>query len=74
MQKLSDLNTGDTCLIKSFNDDLIAPKLISMGVYPHSTAKILDTKHNKYAFFILIGSLKLALLKSEAASITVEKI
>jgi len=73
MNRLSDLNVGDHCIIKSFNNDLVASKLISMGVYPESSAQIIDTKHNKYAFFITVGTLKLALLNSEAASIIVDK-
>jgi len=74
MYNLSDLNVGESGIIKSFNDDLIGSKLISMGLYPEKKATVIDTKHNKYAFFIVIGSLKIALLKHEAQSVNIQKI
>ncbi|MBK6373056.1 MAG: hypothetical protein IPF67_07515 [Saprospiraceae bacterium] len=45
-----------------------------MGVYPNSTAIIFHSNHNKYALFIIIGTLKIALLREEAAGINVDKI
>ena len=74
MLRLSDLKVGDHCLIRSFSNDGIASKLISMGVYPDSLAEVFDSNHNNYAFFIIIGSLKIALLREEAHTLIVEKV
>jgi len=74
MYKLSDLKVGEKCIIRSFENDAIAIKLISMGVYPNSTAIIFHSNHNKYALFIIIGTLKIALLREEAAGINVDKL
>ena len=74
MLKLSELKVGEKCIIQSFTHDAIATKLISMGVYPNSTAEIFHSNHNNYALFIIIGSLKIALLKEEAATILVQKL
>ncbi len=73
MRKLSDLKVGEICIIKSFLDDALATKLISMGVYPNSRAKIFHSNHKNYALFIVIGTLKIALLKEEASTILVKK-
>lgn len=74
MPRLSDLKVGDHCIIRSFSNDAIATKLISMGVYPDSMVEIFHSNHNNYAFFIIIGSLKIALLHSEANTLIVEKV
>ncbi len=74
MLRLSDLKVGDHCIIKSFSNDSIATKLISMGVYPNSRAEVFHSNHNHYSFFIIIGSLKIALLHDEAHTLIVEKV
>jgi len=74
MQYLSDVPAGETCRVRSYADDLIATKLISMGLYPGSHVTVLDRNHKQYALMIVAGSLKLALLMSEAQSVVIENL
>lgn len=72
MQYLSDVPAGGTCHIMSYADDLIATKLISMGLYPGMQVTVLDRNHRHYALMLVAGSLKLALLLAEAQSVVIE--
>ena len=72
--KLSKLHSGDFCQILSYEDDSIATKLISMGLFPQSEVYILNANNRKKVYFLIIGKLKIGLNDNEASSIIVKKL
>lgn len=71
MKSLNDLEQGESATILGFADNAIASKLISMGVYMHATVLVFNKTIRGHAMYVTIGSLNLALLKSEAATIQI---
>lgn len=71
MRSLTSLQPGEEAVIASIEDDQIAPKLISMGVFPHARIKLLRKSFFDGILYLNTGSLRIALNKKEADAIII---
>ncbi|MCO6462115.1 MAG: ferrous iron transport protein A [Saprospiraceae bacterium] len=72
--RLTNLKAGDLCQIIGYEDNSIASKLVSMGIFPNSEVFLLDANRRKSVYMLVIGKLKVGLLYQEANSILVKKL
>lgn len=71
MRNLNALIPGEEAVIVNIVDDYIAPKLISMGVFPLARIKLLRKSFFDGILFLHTGSLHIALNQKEAAAIMI---
>ena len=71
MRKLSTLKIGEEAIILTIENEKIAPKLISMGVFPHARVRVIRRSYFDQLLYLSIGSLNIALSPHEAAVIII---
>jgi len=69
MKELVALKTGQTAKIRSFSDEATACKLMSMGILPGSTVKMVRKAPFGGAVYIKSDNQQFAIRNSEAACI-----
>lgn len=72
MRTLASLKTGESAIIRSFNDSALSNKLIEMGCLPGETVTLSKIAPLGCPIAIYLGGYELSLRKEEAATISVE--
>lgn len=72
--KLSELKTGQACIIESFTDELLKLKLMEMGCLPGEVVKVVRVAPPGDPMAISVGSYVLGLRRSEADTVVVRPI
>ena len=71
---LNQISTGTNCRLVNFNDHRLAGKLMSMGVLPGNTIRIVQKLWFGSNLFISCNDQRIALRKEEAAMILVKRL
>lgn len=69
---LSELNTGEKGIIKSFNDDFLSLKLMEMGCTPGSKVEVIRSAPFNGPIMLKLWNYTLCLRKEEAEKIMIE--
>jgi len=70
--KLSELNTGQRCIIVSFTDELLKLKLMEMGCLPGEEVEVIRVAPPGDPMAVSVGSYVLAIRRSEADTVIVK--
>ncbi|MGB0885041.1 MAG: FeoA family protein [Chitinophagales bacterium] len=73
MKKLSEIGVGQVMIIHSFSHQIIARKLITMGVIPGKEVEILRKVPFQATLYIRVQDSHIAIRKAEAENIIISK-
>ncbi len=69
------MSTGESCRIIRFEDNIIAGKLMSMGILPQAQVELIRRNALGHTFVLRINNrFKIALRRDEAKTIIVEEL
>jgi len=72
MRTLGELKSGESAVVASFRDNMLASRLMSMGVIPGTQVQIVRKSLTGATYFLQFSQLALAVRKEEAALIVIE--
>ncbi len=67
-----DLNIGESGIVKSFADDGMACKLLTVGIIPETKISMVSKSPFGGAYCLKLGKTLIAIRKSEAKTIIIE--
>ncbi len=72
--RLSELKTGQRCIIDSFTDEMLKLKLMEMGCLPGEVVEVVRVAPPGDPMAIAVGSYVLGIRRSEAETVVVREV